>query len=338
MSRIRVAINGFGRIGRNAFKIAFERNDIEVVAINDTSDIKTLAYLLKHDSNYGTYQYSVESNKDSIIVADKEIKCFSEPNPELLPWSKLDIDAVIESTGRFTKKEDAELHIKAGAKKVVISSQSKSSDVETIILGVNEDNIDEVSQVICNASCTTHSVGPLLSILESEFGVQKSILTTIHSFTSVQSLTDSSSRDHRLSRCATKNIIPTGTIAIDGIKKIIPQLDKRFDGLSLRIPISIVSISDLTVVLEKNTTVDELNEILTRASKEPYYKGILGVSNEPLVSSDYIGNSFSGVVDLALTKVVDGNLVKLLVWYDNEWGYSNRLVELTADFGRSLHN
>ena len=338
MGQIKIAINGFGRIGRNAFKIAFERSDVEIVAINDLTDASTLAYLLKHDSNYGNYHHDVTLNGDEIVVADKHIKIMSEDNPASLPWEDLGIDVVIESTGRFTTIESAELHIKAGAKRVVISGPSESEAISTIVLGVNEDGINSENVVISNASSTTNSIGVVMTILEAEFGVQKSLLTTIHSYTSTQSLVDMPNEKLREGRSASENIVPSTTGAVTALVKTIPQLEAKFDGLSLRVPTSIVSISDLTVLLGRNTTAEEINEVFTRSADEPFYQGILGVSHEPLVSRDYIGDSHSGVVDLLLTKVVDGNLAKIMVWYDNEWGYSNRLVELVADVGRSLHN
>jgi len=336
MGQIRIAINGFGRIGRNAFKIAFERSDIEIVAINDVADTKTLVYLLKHDSNYGLYKHEITYTNDEIMIADKHIRVLSERNPSKLPWEQMSVDLVIESTGFFTNKEDAELHIKAGAKRVIISGPSQSEEVDTIVLGANEDNVDNASDIISNASCTTNSIGALMAILDAEFGVQKSMMTTIHSYTSSQSLIDAPAKDLRDGRNAAENIVPSSTGASAAVIKTLPQLTGKFDALSVRVPTSVVSLSDVTILLGRETSVQEINDVLTRASKEPYYQGIFGVSTEPLVSRDYIGNSFSGIADLLLTKVVGGNLAKIMVWYDNEWGYSNRLVELVADVGRGL--
>ncbi len=336
--KTRVAINGFGRIGRNAFKIAFERGDCEIVAINDLTDTKTLAYLLKHDSNYGTYQHEVSFDDSHIIVDGKSIRVTAEKDPSLLPWGELQVDVVIESTGRFTKKEDAELHIKAGAKRVVISGPTKSDGVDTIVLGANDDKLEGASQVISNASCTTNSLGAVMAILEANFGVEKSLLTTVHSYTASQALQDAPNKDLREGRNAAENIVPTTTGAAIAVTLTLPQLKDKFDGLSIRVPTPVVSISDITVLLKKNATVEEINDVFRKAAEEPFYQGILGVSDEPLVSSDYIGNSHSGTVDLLLTKVVGGNLAKIMVWYDNEWGYSNRLVEVVADTGRTLHS
>ena len=336
MSQIRVGINGFGRIGRNAFKIAFERSDIEIVAINDIADAKTLAYLLQHDSNYGNYKHEVAYSDGELSIADKHIKVLCERNPANLPWGEMSVDLVIESTGFFTKVEDAQMHIQAGAKRVIISGPSQSKEVDTIVLGANEDDVTGSTQIISNASCTTNSLGALMAILDSEFGVIKSMMTTIHSYTSSQSLIDSPAPDLRDGRNAADNIVPSTTGAAAAVIKTLPQLEGKFDGVSVRVPTSVVSLSDVTVLLGRETTVGEINDVLTRASKEPYYQGIFGVSSEPLVSRDYVGNSHSGVADLLLTKVVGGNMAKVMVWYDNEWGYSNRLVELVADVGRSL--
>jgi glyceraldehyde 3-phosphate dehydrogenase len=332
-----VAINGFGRIGRNAFKIGFSRSDLEVVAINDLTDTKTLAYLLKHDSNYGTYDQEVGHDDQHIIVGGKKIVVIAEKDPAALPWKDLKVDLVIESTGRFTKLEDASLHIKAGAKRVVISGPSKSDGVDTIVIGANEAKLEHATEVISNASCTTNSLGAVMAILDAEFGVEKSLLTTVHSYTASQVLQDAPAKDLREGRNAAENIVPTTTGAAIAVTLTLPQLKDKFDGLSIRVPTPVVSLSDITVLLKKNASVEEINNVFKQAAKEPFYQGILDVSEEPLVSSDYIGNSHSGIVDLLLTKVVGGNLAKVMVWYDNEWGYSNRLIEVVADTGRLLH-
>jgi len=338
MAKTKIAINGFGRIGRSAFKIAFDRADLEIVAINDLTDTKTLAYLLQHDSNYGAYKNKVGYDDTGIIVNDHHIKITAEKDPAALPWAALEVDIVIESTGRFTEKETAELHIKAGAKRVVISGPSKSEGVDTIVLGANEDKIEGASHIISNASCTTNSLGAVMAVLDAEFGVQKSLLTTVHSYTASQALQDAPAKDLREGRNAAENIVPTSTGAAIAVTKTLPQLVGKFDGLSIRVPTPVVSLSDITVLFERDTTVEEINNAFKKAASEPYYQGILGVSEEPLVSRDYIGNSYSGIVDLLLTKVVGGNLAKIMVWYDNEWGYSNRLVELVADIAKTLHH
>ncbi len=337
MAQTNIGINGFGRIGRNAFKLAFDRSDLNVVAVNDLTDTKTLAYLLKHDSNYGTYKYDVSYDDSGIIVNGKHIKVTAEKDPAALPWGQLGVEMVIESTGRFTDKESAELHIAAGAKRVIISGPTKSDGVDTIVLGANEDKVEGASHVISNASCTTNSLGAVMAVLDAEFGVQKSLLTTVHSYTASQALQDAPAKDLREGRNAAENIVPTTTGAAIAVTKTLPQLEGKFDGLSIRVPTPVVSISDVTVLLERDVTVEDINAAFKKAASEPYYQGILGVSEEPLVSRDYIGNSHSGVVDLLLTKVVGGNLAKVMVWYDNEWGYSNRLVELVADVAKTLH-
>jgi glyceraldehyde 3-phosphate dehydrogenase len=326
MSKTKIGINGFGRIGRNAFKIAFDRSDLEVIA-----------YLLQHDSNYGLYKNTVGYDDTGIIVNGQHVKVLAEKDPAALPWGDLGVELVIESTGRFTEKEKAELHITAGAKRVVISGPSKSDGVDTIVLGANEDKIQGASQIISNASCTTNSLGAVMAILDAEFGVEKSLLTTVHSYTASQAIQDAPSKDLREGRNAAENIVPTSTGAAIAVTKTLPQLEGKFDGLSIRVPTPVVSISDVTVLLGRDATVEEINNVFKKAAAEPFYQGILGVSEEPLVSRDYIGNSHSGVVDLLLTKVVAGNLAKVMVWYDNEWGYSNRLVELIADVGKTLH-
>lgn len=333
MAAVRVAINGFGRIGRSAFKIAWERNDIEVVAVNDLTDTKTLAYLLKHDSNYGTYDHEVSHDEQSILVDGRSVRVLAEKDPSVLPWGDLGVDVVIESTGFFTDKEGASKHIQAGAKRVVISGPTKSEGVDMIVLGANDDRVANSTEVVSNASCTTNSLGAVMAILDAEFGVQKSMLTTIHSYTASQRLQDAPAKDLREGRNAAENIVPTTTGAAIAVTKTLPQLEGKFDGLSVRVPTPVVSLSDVTVLLERDTTVEEINDAFTKAAEADYYRGILAVTQEQLVSSDFIGNSHSGIVDLPLTKVVDGNLAKIMVWYDNEWGYSNRLVELVADVG-----
>lgn len=337
MTQAKLGINGFGRIGRNAFKIAFERKDLEIVAINDLTDTKTLAYLLKNDSNYGTYHHEIGHDDTGIIVDGKHIKVLAERDPLALPWGDLGVELVIESTGFFTAKEDAEKHITAGAKRVIISGPSKSEGVDTIVLGANDDKIEGASSVISNASCTTNSLGAVMAILDAEFGVEKSLLTTVHSYTASQAIQDAPKKDLREGRNGAENIVPTTTGAAIAVTKTLPQLEGKFDGLSIRVPTPVVSISDVTALLSRDVTVEEINNVFKKAAGEPFYQGILAVSEEPLVSRDYIGNSHSGTVDLLLTKVVGGNLIKICIWYDNEWGYSNRLVELVADVGKNIH-
>lgn len=336
MAITEIAINGFGRIGRSAFKIARERSDLEVVAINDLTDTKTLAYLLKHDSNYGEYGRQVDVTEDELIVDGKPVKVLAERDPVNLPWGEMNVDVVIESTGLFTDKDGAGKHLTAGAKRVVISGPTKSDGVDTIVLGTNDSKIKGATPIISNASCTTNSLGAVMAILDAEFGVEKSMLTTVHSYTASQRLQDAPAKDLREGRNAAENIVPTTTGAAIAVTKTLPQLTGKFDGLSVRVPTPVVSLSDVTALLRRDVTVEQVNEAFKKAAADSFYQGILGVSEEPLVSRDFIGNSHSGIVDLPLTKVVGGNMVKIMVWYDNEWGYSNRLVELVADVGHYL--
>ncbi len=331
---VKVAINGFGRIGRNALKILLDRRDVEVVAINDITDAKTLAHLLKHDSSYGTYEKNVKAGENSIFVNTREIPVFAEKDPANLPWGKLGVDVVIESTGFFTKPEDARAHIKAGAKKVVISAPAKGDGAKTVVLGVNEEIVDKTDEILSNASCTTNCIAPIMKILENEFGIEKAMMTTVHSYTGSQRILDAPAKDLREARSAAENIVPTTTGASKAAAKTIPSLEGKFNGLSVRVPTPVVSLSDITAVLKRDTTKEELTKVFEKAAKEPYFEGILGVTHEELVSSDFIGDPHSCIVDLPLIDVVGGNMVKVVAWYDNEWGYSNRLVELTVDFGK----
>jgi glyceraldehyde 3-phosphate dehydrogenase len=332
----KVAINGFGRIGRNAFKIALNHPEMEIVAINDLTDTKTLAYLLKHDSNYGTYQETVSFDEKNLIVGGKSILVTAEKDPSALPWKDLGVDIVIESTGRFTKLEDASLHLTAGAKRVVISAPVKGEGVGTFVVGVNEDQLAAADTVISNASCTTNNIAPVMVVLNEKFGIEKAMMTTIHSYTASQALQDAPSKDLREGRNAAENIVPTTTGAATAAAKAYPALAGKFDGISVRVPTPVVSLSDMTVLTSRDVTVEEVNEALKAAALEPRFAGVLAVSDEPLVSSDYIGNPHSAIVDLLLTRVVAGNLLKVVAWYDNEWGYSNRLVESVINVGKTI--
>lgn len=339
MSKVRVAINGFGRIGRNAYKILHSRNDVEVVAVNDLTDNVTLAHLLKYDSNYPGHNWyeKIESDDDGITVDGKKILVFSEKDPASLPWGAHNIDVVIESTGLFVKPELAKAHVEgAGAKKVVISAPAKGEGSTTVILGVNDDDIKAAGDVINNGSCTTNCVSPVAAVMESAFGIDKAIMSTIHSYTADQRLQDAPHKDLRRARAAAVNIVPTSSGAGIAVSEVIPELKGQFDAMAFRVPTSVVSISDFSIVTKKDVTIEQVNDVFKKAAKEPFYQGILGVTEEPLVSTDFIGNSHSAIVDLSLTNVVGGNLVKVVAWYDNEWGYSNRLVELAVDVGKSV--
>jgi len=337
--KTRLAINGFGRIGRNAFKVAFERSDVEIVAINDLTDTRTLAHLLKHDSNYGTYAHEVSHDEQNIIVDGKPIKVYAQRDPAQLPWKDVNVDVVIESTGFFVDPAKARAHIDAGAKKVVISAPAKGEGANTVVLGVNEDVLsqDGASDIISNASCTTNCITPVAAVIESNFGIEKAMMTTIHSYTASQVLQDAPAKDLREGRNAAENIVPTTTGASIAAAKALPALAGIFGGLSVRVPTPVVSLSDFVIITKRKVTPEEVNEAFKKAAGEPYYQGILAITEEELVSSDFIGNSHSAIVDTKLTAVVGGNMLKVVAWYDNEWGYSNRLVEVVADVGRLLH-
>ena len=331
MEKKRIAINGFGRIGRAAFKIALEKPELEVVAINDLTEASVLAHLLAHDTAYGQYAKSVVAGQKKLVVDGKEYPVFAEPDPLKLPWKDFNVDVVLECTGRFTDKDASAQHITAGAKQVVLSAPSKGDDgsVPTFLIGVNADSYAGET-VVSNASCTTNSLAPVAKVLHEKFGIDKALMSTIHSYTADQSLQDGPHKDLRRARAAAHNIVPTTTGAAIAVTQVMPELKDRFDGLSFRVPTIVVSLTDFTFVLKKKTTVDEINTVLTEASRNPRFAHVLAVTNEPLVSSDFIGNPHSSIVDLSLTKVIDGDLVKVVAWYDNEWGYSNRLVEMAA--------
>ncbi len=337
MEKIKLAINGFGRIGRQAFKIALEKPNIEVVGINDLTGT-VLAHLLKYDSNYGRSKHDISFDAHNVIVDGKKYQVFAEKDPTALPWGSLEVDVVIESTGRFTDSEKASAHIKAGAKKVIISAPAKDEGITpTIVLGVNSSEYHKQA-IVSNASCTTNCIAPVLEILHRVFGVEKALMSTIHSYTAEQNLVDGpppggKSNDLRRARAAAVNIIPTTTGAAISATQAIPSLKGKFDGVSFRVPTPVGSLSDFTLLLKKNVTKEQVNEAFEDAAKEARYKGILEVSNEPLVLQDIVGNPASSIVDLSLTQVVDGNFVKVVAWYDNEFGYSNRLVEMVSLIG-----
>lgn len=335
--KTKVAINGFGRIGRNAFKVAFERTDMEVVAVNDLTDTRTLAHLLKHDSSYGTYEHDVSYDDEHVIVDGHKIRIFAEKDPAALPWKQHNIDVVIESTGFFVDPAKARAHIDAGAKRVVISAPAKGEGATTIVLGVNEGALEDGSDIISNASCTTNCITPVAAIIEQHFGIEKAMMTTIHSYTASQRLQDAPAKDLREARNAATNIVPTTTGASIAAGEALPALKGIFGGLSIRVPTPVVSLSDFVIITKKPVTIETVNDVFRKAAKEAYYQGIVAVTEEELVSSDFIGNSHSATIDLKLTNVVGDNMLKVVAWYDNEWGYSNRLVEVVADAGSLLH-
>ena len=344
--KIRIGINGFGRIGRNTFKALLERPDllkkVEVVAVNDLMDAVTLAHMLSYDSVFRTTKHAISADGANLVVDGMRIAVTAEKDPAALPWGKMQVDVVLECTGRFTKKELAELHVtKAGAKRVIVSAPVKGG-VPTFVIGVNTDGKKEGKDaVINNASCTTNCVGPVTAVVEEAFGIRKAALTTIHSVTAEQNLVDGpppggKQGDLRRARSGLVNMIPTSTGAAVAITEAIPSLRGLIDGMAIRVPTLDVSLSDFTFFLKKKTTAEEVNEAFTKAAKTPAMKGVLGVSDVPLVSTDYIGSTYSAVVDLEFTKVIDGDLLKVLAWYDNEWGYSNRLIEMAVRVGETL--
>ncbi len=325
-----VAINGFGRIGRQFLKACIEKNaPFSVVAINDLTTPKNLAYLLQYDSAQGTSDLVISYTEDSLTVNGTTYHIYAEKDPSVLPWKKHNVDVVIECTGFFTKEEGAKLHIEAGAKKVLISAPGKSDSIPTYLCSVNDSDVQDVDTIISNASCTTNCIAPVIDMIHNKFGVQKSLMTTIHAATATQRVVDgSSAKDLRYGRSVLNNMIPTSTGAAKATTKIIPDLAGKFDGVSVRVPVITGSISDITLLLNTQTTAEELNAFFVDSAKSEKYHNIVTTTDEPLVSSDIVGNTHSAIIDLAMTRVVDGDLVKVMAWYDNEWGYANRLVEL----------
>lgn len=351
--KIKVGINGFGRIGRAFLKQAWDRGDIEIVGINDLGSLKSLAYLLKYDTVYRNWGYSVSlvepvintdgtvSQNGYLIIDDKKIPVFAVKDPSEIPWASVSVDVVVESTGLFTTYDKAAAHIKGGAKKVVISAPAKAGDDAsvsgaTILMGVNEEKFG-TCDITSNASCTTNAASPLIGILDDALGIEKAILSTTHGYTASQALVDGpSKKDLREGRAAAQNIVPSSTGAAIAVAKAYPKLDGLFDGISLRVPVPAGSIVDVTFIAKRETTADEVNEILKKAAGEKRWQGIFAVTDEPLVSSDILQNTHASIVDLEMTRVVGGNLVKVLAWYDNEWGYTHTLVEHVVKTGKTI--
>jgi glyceraldehyde 3-phosphate dehydrogenase len=324
---LRVAINGFGRIGRNFLRASRGYNELDIVALNDLTDAKTLAHLLKYDSVHGIFGADVKEGNGSITVDGKEVKVFAVTEPEKLPWKDLSVDVVIESTGRFVDRLSASKHLNAGAKWVIISAPAKEPDA-TICMGVNEETLDPVKhKIISNASCTTNCLSPVAKVVHNEFGIMRGLMTTIHSYTNDQRILDLPHKDLRRARAAALNMIPTTTGAAKAVGIVLPELKGKLNGMAIRVPTPNVSVVDLVAELAKETTAEEINAALKRAAEGPM-KGILQYSEEPLVSSDFNGNGHSSIVDAPLTMVLDGKMAKVLAWYDNEWGYSSRLRDL----------
>lgn len=327
MENLKIAINGFGRIGRTFFRAAHQKG-LNIAAINDLVDLKTLVHLLKYDSTYGEFKGNVEINNEKLIVDGVEIKTFAEKEPEKLPWKKLGIDVVIESTGIFTDFESAYSHIKAGSKLVIITAPAKEGrEVKTFVLGVNEQDFKGSEKVISMASCTTNCLVPVAKVLEDHFGIKKASMNTVHSITMDQKLQDSPHKDLRRARSAMQSIIPTTTGATIAASKVLPTLENKMDGVSLRVPTPTVSIVDFVAIVKNKTSVEEVNKAFIDEAKDPKWLGTLAVSDEPLVSSDYKGNEAGSIVDLLSTQVIDEDMVRVLSWYDNEMGYSTRLAE-----------
>lgn len=339
MKTTRVAINGFGRIGRAFLKIAWERPEIEIVAVNDLGSIESLAYLLKYDTVYKTWGHVIKEDDKDLIIDGKRVKFISEKDTTKLPWKDLDIDVVVESTGLFTAYEKAKFHLDCGAKKVVISAPSKgdgSFPGETILLGVNEDKFG-TCDVTSNASCTTNAASPIIGVMDEAFGIEKAILNTVHGYTASQSLVDGpSKKDLREGRAAAQNIVPSSTGAAIAVTKAYPSLEGLFDGISIRVPVPAGSIVDVTFISKKETTAEEVNAILKKASESDRWKNVLGYTSEPLVSSDILGNSHASIIDSAMTRVVGGNLIKVMGWYDNEMGYTYTLVDHVIKTGNTI--
>ena len=330
MKKIRVAINGFGRIGRAFYKVAKESPEIEVVAVNDLTSLENVQYLLKYDTVYGISNHTLDG-----------VEYISEKDPTKLPWAKLDIDVVVESTGLFTSSDKAQAHIVAGAKRVVVTAPIKDDSMsvikgETVLMGMNEDKLGSC-QISSNASCTTNAGSPLIAILDETIGVEKALLNTVHAYTASQAIVDGpSKKDAREGRAAAQNIVPSSTGAAIAVTKVATQLVGKFDGISIRVPVVAGSIVDVTFISKKKTTTEEVNEILKKAAQDPRWKGIFTVTEEDLVSSDIVGNPHASIADLAFTRVVDGNLVKVLAWYDNEMGYTHTLVRHVVEAGRLI--
>ncbi len=333
---VKIAINGFGRIGRPVFRRIMDNHpDLQVVAVNDLTDVKTMAHLLKYDSLYGTYQKQVVAKENEILVDEKAVKVFQEKDPANLPWKELGIDIVLECSGVFTDYQGAQKHIKAGAKKVIISTPAKSPEVPTFVLGVNEDGYDEKKgDVVSMASCTTNCLAPVAKVLNDNFKIVRGFITTSHSYTNDQKILDLAHKDLRRARAAALNIIPTTTGAASAIGKVIPELAGKLDGIALRIPTPTVSVIDLVCQVEKTASIEEINNVFKEAAQGKL-KGILGVEEESLVSSDFKGNSLSAIVDVQLTMAKE-NIVKVIAWYDNEWGYACRLAEFAEYVSRKL--
>ena len=325
---IKVGINGFGRIGRNVYRVIAEREDIDVLAINDLTDARTLSILLKYDSVHGRFNGEVGTKDNTLVVKGKEIRLTKERDPASLPWKELGVEVVIESTGIFTTKADCEKHLEAGAKKVILSAPAKDQLDATIVMGINDNDLKPEHKIVSNASCTTNCLGPLVKVINDSFGIEKGLMTTIHAYTNDQKVADLMHSDLRRARAAAINIIPTTTGAAKAIGEVIPELKGKLDGMAMRVPVANGSVTDLVASVKKSVSIEEINNVI-KAASENELKGILEYCEDPIVSSDIIDNAHSCIFDSLSTYVIGDNLVKVIGWYDNEWGYSNRMVDLT---------
>jgi len=328
MKKIRLAINGFGRIGRTAFRAGYQNEKLEFVAFNDLTETKTLAHLLQYDTVYGTLPETIEYDDKNLNISGKRYPVLAEKEPSKLPWEKMGVDIVLECTGFFTERDGAEGHLRAGAKKVIISAPTKSKDIPTYVLGANEDKISGKETIISNASCTTNCIAPIAKIVSDEIGVEKSLMTTIHSYTSTQNLVDGPNKDLRRARAAAENLVPTTTGAAIAACKTVPELSGKFDGIAVRVPTPVVSLADMVFWAKKEVSEDELRDIFRKKAASDRYRRLVRLEERELVSSDLVGDTHSAIVDGPLIKVIDGNFLKIIAWYDNELGYSYRLIDM----------
>jgi glyceraldehyde 3-phosphate dehydrogenase len=328
-----IAINGLGRIGRAALKIIMDTPDLELVAVNDIVPIENIVYLLKYDTVYGRYEKAVEEMGDGLRIGETSIRYFSEKDPTRLPWASLGVDIVLECTGVFTKREDLEKHIQAGAKYVILSAPAKSDDVVTVVHGVN--TIEGGTRILACASCTTNCITPVVEIVGRRIGIKKAIMTTVHAYTASQGIVDKPSKNFERGRAGAANFVPTTTGADKATAKALPQLDNLFDGIAVRGPVAVGSLADIVIVAERNTSVEEINQIFVEEAASERYRGILGVTEDPIVSSDIIKDPRASIIDLGMTRVVDGDLIKILSWYDNEWGFTNQMVRQAQELARA---
>ena len=330
---MKVAINGFGRIGRSVFRILNQRKDIDVVAINDIFDKEALAYLLKYDTVMGRFSESVELNGDILKTESQKVKLIAERDPASLPWSEMDVDVVIESTGIFRQKSQLSMHLSAGAKRVILTVPAKDDIDYTVVLGVNDEGLKPEHRIVSNASCTTNCLAPMAKVLDSEFGIELGVINTIHAYTNDQRLADVPHSDWRRSRAAAENVIPTTTGAARAVGKVLPELNGKLDGIAMRVPVPDGSVVDFNVRLKRDVKVEEINDAIYESSKKDSLKKVLQYSTLPVVSTDIIGNPHSSIFDAPFTRVIEGNFIKTLNWYDNEWGYSNRVADLIGVLG-----